>query len=503
MPIKSTLYVNITSGVIGADSVATQELTGRRFSTSPLIPSDAIVSVLSGGAQDYFGASSDEAKFASQYFSYVSPAPVSKANNLQFAAYAPTGRAPALFGAKDHATLAELQAATGSLTIQLGDDDLILSSASLASATSFADVASMLQALIRAGFNTAGDQYQNATVTYDAVAGQFTITGSNIENAQAKYIPAESGTDIGALIGLGGVGAVASDGLAAQTPLEAFLKAEQVSDSFGGATFSDLGVTLAQAKELALYVKGENVKYQIYFSVSRANYQAWCDELSQIGSCGLILNATVGEYKESLPMAIMAATDYQRRNATINYMFRQSALSFDVNTTAEALALDAKRINYYGNTAIAGQQIRFFQRGFLMGTATDPLDMNVHANEQWFKAYMRAQLLSLQLATNKIAANDDGRGRILAVLFGGIELAKFNGTISVGKELTVNQKLAIADLTGDPEAWHDVQTNGFWAGVTIVPVVNSSGATEYVAKYTVAYSKNDVVRTIEGSHNLV
>ncbi len=125
MPIKSTLYVDIASGVIGADSVATQELTGRRFSTSALIPSDTIIRVLRGGAQDYFGASSAEAAFADQYFSYVSPAPVSRANNLQFAAYAPTGRTPSIFGGQDHATLDQLQDVTaGILSINLGDDEL-------------------------------------------------------------------------------------------------------------------------------------------------------------------------------------------------------------------------------------------------------------------------------------------------------------------------------------------------------------------------------------------
>lgn len=502
MPIKSTLYVNITSGVVGADSVAVQELTGRRFSTSPLIPSDTIVRALHGGAQSYFGASSPEAVFASQYFSYVSLAPVSRPNNLQFAAYAPSGRAPALFGAPEHATLAEFQAVTsGALDIYLGDDELQISALDLSAATSFADVSTAIQSAIRTT-GAANPQYATAIVSYNAATGVFSITGGVIETARAGYT-ATTGTDLGSMMGLGGVGAIDSDGLDAQSPLQAFLKAEQVSDSFGSATFSDLGVTLDQAKELALYVKGENVKYQIYFSVSRANYQAWYDELSAIGSTGLILNATAGEYKESLPMAIMAATDYERRNATVNYMFRQSALSFDVNATDEAVLLNARRINYYGNTAVAGQQIRFFQRGFLMGGATDPLDMNVHANEQWLKAYAAAQLLSLQIGTNKIGADLDGRGKLLAVLAGVVERAKFNGTISVGKELTTNNKLAITDLTGDPDAWHAVQTNGYWYGVTIVPEVQVGGETEYVAKYTLAYSKNDVVRTIEGSHNLV
>lgn len=500
MPIKSTLYVNITSGVIGADSVATQELTGRRFSTSPLIPSSAVISVLSGGAQDYFGASSPEATFASQYFSYVSPAPVSRARNLQFAAYSPAGRAPSLFGAQDVASIPEFQALTdGSLSIRLGDTPLTVTGIDLTTALSYAAIASTIQAAIRLA-GTAQPQYSTALVGYSN--GKFSIQGGVTENAEAVYYESQS-QDLGALMGLGGVGAVASDGLAAQTPLQAFMLAEQVSDSFGSATFSDLQMTLPQAKELALYVKGENVKYQLYLSVSRQNWSQWYDELSAIGSVGLILNVAPNEYKESLPMAIMAATDYQRRNATVNYMFRQSSLTFDVNTTAEAIALNAKRINYYGNTAIAGQQIRFFQRGFLMGVATDPLDMNVHANEQWFKAYMTSQLMSLQLGTNKIGADNDGRGKLLAVIAGAIDLAKFNGTISVGKVLTVNQKLAVTDLSGDPEAWHDVQTNGYWADVVIVPEVQVGGETEYVAKYTIAYSKNDVVRSIEGSHNLV
>lgn len=500
MPIKSTLYVNITSGVIGADSVAVQELTGRRFSTSPLVPSTSIISVLSGGAQDYFGASSDEARFASQYFSYVSPAPVSRAKNLQFAAYAPNGRAPALFGARSNTPVTEFQAVnSGVLSLQFGNTPITVSWIDLTTALSYAEVATIVQGAIRAA-GSANPQYSDAVVSYSN--GKFTIYGGVSEAAQAIFF-ANTGQDVGAMMGLSDVGAVASDGLPAQTPLEAFLLAEQVSDSFGSATFSDLQMTLDQAEELALYVKGENVKYQLYLSVSRANYQEWYDRLSSIGSVGLILNATMGEYKEALPMAIMAATDYTRRNATINYMFRQGAFSYDVTTTAEALTLDARRVNYYGNTAVAGQQIRFFQRGFLLGNATDPLDMNVHANEQWFKACMTSKLLSLQIGTNKIAANNDGRGRILAVLFGGIEQAKFNGTISVGKDLTDTQKIALADLTGDPDSWHDVQTNGFWADVIIVPVVQPSGVTEYVAKYTVAYSKNDVVRSIEGSHNLV
>lgn len=501
MPIKSTRYVEITSAVIGASSVAVQSLTGRRFTSNPLVPVDGIVTVLNGGAQDYFGAETAEARFAAQYFSYVSPAPASKANNLQYAAYAPTGRTPLLVGAPNTSTLAALQAVTaGSLSIQLGDNPINLTGINLSTALTFADVASALQTAIRG--SGGGAQYTTALVTYDSLTQEFKVQGSSVANAAAVVSAAPSGTDIAPLINLNGVGSVQSPGVAAQTPLAAFIAAEELTDSFGSASFQD-PMTLEQAVDLATYVASQNIKYQLYLSVSRADYEAWSAALMGIASVGLILNATANEYKESLPQAIMAATDYDRRNATVNYMFRQSALTGDVTDTAESLALDAARVNYYGVTASAGQRISFFQRGFLMGGATAALDMNVHANEQWLKAFMSARWLSMQLSVGKLPSNNEGRGMCMLVIAEGVDRGKFNGTISVGKLLTSLQQIAITELTGDALAYLEVQNNGYWADVAMVEVTGPGGIPEYVAKYTLVYSKNDVVRKIEGSHNLV
>lgn len=503
MPIKSTRYVEITSAVIGASSVAIQSLTGRRFTDNPLVPGDKIVTVLNGGAQDYFGATAPESVFASQYFSYVSPAPASRANNLQFAAYAPVARPPVLFGAKNTSSLTALKAITnGAISLQLGATTINVTGITLASAVTFADVATAIQTAIRAaaGGNT---QFTNAVVSYDPLTTAFTITGAVAGAAPARIVAAPTGTDLATATNLNGIGSVQSPGLAAQTPLEAFISAEAITDSFGTATFSDETMSLDQAVALATYVAAQNIKYQLYISTSLANYASWSAALLNIASVGLILNTTANEYKETLPMAITAATDYDRRNATVNYMYRQAALTGDVTDTAQSIALDAARVNYYGTTASAGQRISFFQRGFLMGGATAALDMNVHANEQWFKAFMAAAFLSLQLSIGKIPANNEGRGLLLIQIAEGITRAKFNGTISVGKILTAAQQIAVTELTGDALAYLEVQNNGYWADVAIVERVGPSGVAEYVAKYTIAYAKNDVVRKIEGSHNLV
>lgn len=505
MPIPSTRYVEITSAVVGASSVATQSLTGRRFTSNVLAPIGRVLTLFNGEAQEWFGTESEEAVFSAQYFSYISPAPASRANNIQFAAYAPNGRAPTLFGGRNTTSLADLKAVTdGSLNIKLGDTSAELDTVNLSAVTSFADVANVIQAALRAAYADPVDpQFSSVNVSYDTLKSSFTIAGGTITNADAVVLPSGIGTDLGLLLNLGGVMSVQSPGSTAQSPLAAFIAAENITDSFGTATFSDEDVTLDQAIALGTYVAGQNVKYQIYFSVSRANYAAWAAALLNIASVGLILNATAGEYKETLPMAIVASIDYNRRNSAVNFMFRVSALNGDVNDPQESLALDASRVNYYGTTASFGQRIEFFQRGYLMGGATAPVDMNVHANEQWLKSVASSSYLSLLLSIGQIPANNDGRGLVLAQLSTIVTQAKFNGVISVGKTLTAAQQIAVTELTGDPLAWTEVQNNGYWADVTMVEVVGPSGVAEYVAQYTLAYAKNDVVRKIEGSHNLV
>ena len=496
MAIKITRYVDIISSVSGASSVAQRKLDHRRFVTDPRVPVGAILELGSGDADAFFGSTSDEAAFARQYFAYVSPAPASAPRALQFAAYAPAGRVPAVYGAAP-ATLAELTAvSSGSLTITLGANTNTINSINLSAALSFADVATALQTAIRTG---TGTQFAAATVTYNVGLGAFVISGGVVGDAAVSV----GVTTLGTLLGLNDPAAILSPGVAVQAPVDAFQAAEQASDSFGSASFGAT-ITADEAKDVALYVAGENVKYQFYVSVTPSTYTTFVTALNGIASTGLILNGTTGEYKEAIPAAIMAATDYDRRNAAINYMYRQvGGFTADVTTNALANTYDAARVNYYGQTASAGQNISFFQRGFLMGGATAPVDMSVHANEQWLKSYLTAQLLSLQLSLNKIPANNEGRSYILAQVIDGVTKAKNNGTIIIDKTLTTAQKIAVTQLTNDPDAWRDVESKGFWADVVITQSVPVSGVTEYTAKYTLVYAKGDVVRKVEGSHNLI
>lgn len=496
MTIKSTEYVFITSGVVGA-SVAQQELIGRRFTTNPRVPVGSILRVASGEADAFFGAQSQEAAFARQYFSVVLPAPVSRPGYLQFAAYAPAGRAPAVFGDDRGTSLADFVASTGqTLTLQLGDSEITTAAVDLSTVTSFADVASAVQVAIR---GAAAPQYANATVTYDAVAGTFNLLGDTVAPAAVSVT---DGTLAG-LLGWTGLGVIYSPGVAAQTPLEAFQAAEQVTDSFGSASFG-VPVTLDQAIPLAQYVAGENVKYMMFWPVTTVDYAAWSAAMLGIASNGLVLNRTAGEYKESIPQGIQAASNFDVRNGgAVSYMYRTAALTPDVTDTQESRILNAARVNYYGQTAVFGQRLNFFQRGDLMGPSSAPLDMSVHSGEQWLKSYAASKFFALQLGTRGIPNNNDGRGMMLGALHDATRQAFFNGVMSVGKTLTSTQIEAVTQITGDQLAYLEVQNKGYWADVIMTEDVTESGVTEYVAQYTLVYAKKDMVRRIVGSHNLV
>lgn len=495
MSIKSTEYVFITSGVVGV-SVAQQELIGRRFTTDPRVPVGSILRVSSGEADTFFGSASDESVFAREYFSVVLPAPISRPSYLQFAAYAPAGRAPSVFGSPIKATLQDFINATGgTLKLQLGDLQVTTGAIDLSAVASFADVASAVQEEIQA---MTGTQYAGVTVTYNSIAASFEMVGDTTAPALAEA----SVGSIATLMGLVGLGAINSAGVAPQSPIEAFQLAEQVSDSFGSASFGD-AVTLSDALPLAQYVDGENVKYMMLWPVTEFNYASWSAAMVNIASNGLVLNRTAGEYKESIPMAIQAASDYDvRMGGRVNYMFRQSGITADVTETQEARTLNASRINYYGRTAVFGQKLDFFQRGYLMGNLTAPLDMGVHSGEQWLKSYCTSKFFALFMGVRSVPNNNDGRGMILAVLDDAIRQAFFNGVLSVGKDLTVTQRETIAQMTGDQLAYITIENTGWWADVLMAEeVVN--GVTEYIAKYTLIYSKNDSVRKIQGQHSLV
>ena len=518
MAINFTRYIDITSGVGAAAAVPERQLIGRLFTDNNILPPQSFIEFDNAEeVGDYFGTSSTEYLRAVYYFSFVSKDIVSP-QKISYARWVSAAVAPRIYGYVDPSNpqlLADYTSiSAGSFGLTIGGVVNTFTALDFTGAASLAAVAAILQTAIR---TKTGVQWTAATVTYDSVRGSFDFVGGSTGAATISVQEGVGGTPIAAILGwlpaasmVNGIfvnGAITAPGSAVETLTASLNNSANASNNFGSFTFIPT-LTLTQHIEVANWNKDQNVLYQYQVAVSSANASAWAARdgsgLGLIGGTGLTLmpvSTTNPEYPEMFPMMILAATDYEENNSVQNYMFQQTTLTPSVTDDTTANTMDGLKINFYGQTQTAGQLINFYQKGVLLGIATDPLDMNTYANEQWLKNAISAQLMTLLLSLAEVSANAKGRGQILAILQSVINVALSNGTISVGKTLTTTQKLYISQVTGDPNAWYQVQTIGYW--VNCVIVASSDVPPVYTAKYILVYSKDDVIRKVTGQDVLI
>lgn len=499
MTINQTRYVDITSGVGAGAVVAQRELVGRLFTTNALIAPQTVVTFDNADAvAARFGANSEEYARALFYFSWISKN-LTRAQRIQFARWSQAAVAPYIFGVVQAQAMAGWTPITsGAFAIVINGAVIQISGLNFSTAVTLTDVASIVQTALRA---TANPQLATCLVTWDVSRGSFNFTGTIAETATLAIEEPIAGTSIVARLGWG-AGAIVANGSDAESVTETMIASTNISDNFGSFLFMP-ALAVDEIQALARWNKTQNVKFLYTVAVSSANVATYYNALQSTGGVALTLSNIAGEYPEMAPMIIEAATDYTLPNAGQNYMFQQfPGLSASVTSDAEADAMDASRINYYGRTQSAGQLIDFYQRGYMMGLATDPLDMNTYVNEIWLKAAATAAILTLLLAVNEVSANERGRTQLLAIIQDVIDQALVNAVISVGKTLTPAQRVIVTEISGDDKAWYQVTAIGYWINCVIRPVV-ISGVTNFEAHYVLIYSKDDVIRKVTGQHVLI
>jgi hypothetical protein len=500
MAISSQKYVDITSGVAAAAAVRERDLILRLFTSSQYIGGGQVLeyakSDLAAIAARFNGTSSAEYQMAAQYFAYVSPRMTSP-QRISFAGWKPENADARVFGSTTYKAVSSLaQITSGQMALRIeGAPEVLISGVDLSTATTLADAAATVQAaVIAAGVtgalvNVNGSRFVLQVPQYTAVSVTAVVSGTN---------------DLATALGLTeATGAFNVAGTEAMQPVEAITAADESSNNYGGFAFVQ-SLTVDEHAAVAAWNSTQNLKYQYYVPATKADYVTLQAALASYAGVGITISPFGGQYHQLIPASILAATRYDQRASVQNYMYRQQAGIFSsVHSTSESDALDALRVNYYGDTSSAGQQISFYQRGLLQGTGTAPTDMNVYANEQWFKDAAGAALLGLQLSLGRIPANTEGVGSISLVLQGVIDRALFNGTISTEKALTPAQRIYITQATGVETAWSAVQSQGYYLSVRIEPYVATGGNTEYKAIYEIFYSKDDAIRKIEGTHSLI
>lgn len=506
MAISQRRYVDITSAVIGATAVGTQSLDCRVFTNSAKISTGAILEFENAdNVLDFFGQGM-EYDFASKYFALTTPAPASRPKKIQFTTHLLSDRQYKIYGTKPADVDSFKEYIAVQIRILKDDEEIAIHPLDFNNVSSYNDIASMINSNPIATSNGLIITFEN---------GYFISTSTT----KIKFLDGE----IENMLGLDNPERVSEAGTK-QTMLQAYATALYKNNSFGSAFFLNRG-DLQECIDVATYNASQNVRYMLLLQVRAERIQSknslgatiedivgdelesFSEALIETTSTGLILEI-IGEesqYLAHLPAGLLSATDYTRTNGTMNYMFRQSGVTLKEQVTNDLTAnkLDPLRINYYGLTAEAGSDIRFFQRAYLCGNASAPLDMSVHANEQWLKARFTQLWFNLMLSTRGVPANLDGKMRGISIITQVIDEAINNGVILKNKEFTVIQKLSISDVTGDYNGWITVMNNGCWFDVQIKERMGESGVAEYYLDYILVYAKGDWVRKVVGSHNLV
>lgn len=501
MPISQSKYVEITSGLGGKSAAARKDLILRLFTTNSLFPINKVLEFSSSAdVSAYCGSTAKEAKIASAYFGWVSKQ-INTPSKISIMRYSLTATAPFLRSTITLPSVGTIAAITdGSIKISMGGTSYEVTGINFTSLALYSDIASAIQTGIRA--NTAGGTlWTSATVTYNTDTASFILTGGATgENVIVAATAASSGTDISGVIGWNSASApIISDGTDATTLADVLNNSIEISNNFASYAFVET-LSTADIDTIGAFNDEQNYQYMFCGDVTASNY----NDIIAVATTHSGMAMNYQPYNDVLPAYLMpatifAATNYDKVNGTVNYMYQQfPTQAVTVDTNALSNTLDNLKINYNGQTQKAGSNITFYQDGYL----ADGTDIAVYANEIWLKDAMATEVLNLEIGLDKIPANIDGLGLIETTLQVVIEEALNNGVISIGKPLTNTQKAYITQLTGDSEAWQTVNLNGYVLSTEIV-LKTVNGREKYIAEYTLVYAKGDSIRKVEGTHVLI
>lgn len=501
--ISQSRYIRIVSGVGAGAAVAQRKLTLRVITDSDLVPPGVVMEF--GSADDvatYFGVSSAEAQRAYLYFGFISKQ-INSPREMSFSRFLINAIPAMIVGDTETKLLASLTPFSAAvITLNYGGTQYLTDPIDLSGATSLTNVATLLQAGINGSASVASvPALATSTVTYNTNTNQFTLTAgvSTAGSGTLSAVFTSQPTDPSTVLGWTTTGAVNVPGANADTPVSAIQRSVNVSNNFGSFLF-ETDYDLAEATAVAAWNHARNNEFMYLSKWTYGEAGSVYTAMAGYSGAGVMLYdaARAPDYIDQFPAEILAATNYNQPNAVQNYMYYQSASRLvTVEDDQRADVLDNLRFNYMGVTQSAGQSLAFFQRGVLMGDSAAATDMNTYANEMWLKSAITQQLFSMFLNLGRVPANEDGAATIQAIIQVVIDNAKVNGTISVGKPFTEVQKQYITQITADDTSWRQVQTIGYWLTVGFDTEV-VGGKTEYFATYTLIYSKDDVVRRVDG-----
>lgn len=435
IPASSIVSVNPSVLSAGGNPLA---LNGIILTDNDSLPSGSPLAFPSATAvSNYFGPSSIEAEMAAAYFSGYKNC-TQLPSSLLFFRYAAADTAAFLRGARNTSTLDELKLiSAGTLSVTI-DGVLSTSSAvNLSTATSMAQVATLLSAAI------------SELVTYDTTFNAFVITSGT--TGVTSTITQAAGNVATALNLTTALGAVLSQGEDQTTPalaMDAIVLATQNWVSFT-STFEP---SLADAEAFADWTSATGGRY-LYVSwdtdttatQTPASFTGLGKYLSDNDLSGTAL-VWYDPVLAAFVLGTIASIDFNRRNARITLAFKASDVAItQVTDLTIAENLLANGYNFYGVYATANDQFIYFYNGQISGEYNF---IDSYVNAIWFTNQCQLALMDLLGNVGSIPYNPSGYGLIKAALQDPINQAINFGAIREGVTLSSSQKAQVNIAAG-------------------------------------------------------
>jgi hypothetical protein len=439
MTIPASDIVVVNPGVVGSGGNPLA-LNGVILSTNTLLPTAAVRSFASPDAvKAFFGAASAEYAIAQVYFLGFDNSTI-KPGTLYFSPYVNTARAAWLqSGNLSAMTLADLQALSGVLTVTINGVAKTSSSINLATATSFSDAASMIDA----GF-TSGD----VAVTWNAVNSTFLFTSPT--TGAASTMSFATGTLSAGLMLTSATGAILSQGSDADTPATAMDAVKAATQNW--VDFMTMWEPVIEDKEaFAVWTNAQNQRFM---------YVCWDTDAQAIvnGSTtcfgaiakSLQYDGVVPVYNTKELAAFMLGTvasiDFSRLNGRITSAFKsQSGFVPTVTDQQIAANLLENGYSFYGAYATANDQFNFLYNGQMSGKWSW---VDTFVDQVYLNAQFQLALLSLLTTVKSIPYNESGYSLIRAAMIDPISQALNFGSIRTGITMSAQQKAVVNQAAG-------------------------------------------------------
>jgi hypothetical protein len=438
--IPASALVAVNPGVIGASGGALN-LVGLVLTQNTRVPTGQVLSLPTlATVISYFGAASQEASVATNYFAGFSNSTAKPGAILFYQQPSASVAAYLRGGNVSGLTLTQLQALTGTLSLTLDGTVKSAASFSLSAATSFSSAAALIATALA------------ATVTFDSQSGAFVITSAT--TGATSTITAATGTMAAGLALTTATGAIASQGSIALTPAVAMANVLALTSNF--ATFmttyepvtadkiafaawassqSDdflyvmwtTNITLTNtvpataSAEYAIAQAEYNGTFSIYAPVNGANAAAFvCGAAASIN-----FNATNGR------------TDFA-------YM-AQAGLAPDVTTALSASNLIANGSNFYGAYGTSAQSLNLLQPGQISGVFQWA---DTYLNQVWLNAALQGAVLNYLASAGSVPYTSVGYSGIRAACSVPIAAALNFGAIRGGVPLSAVQAAEVNAAAG-------------------------------------------------------